>query len=88
MIIQQRRLIAIGFQARGCDVEIMLEKEKEQAGKGQMEVNWAEGIDNRGESDNHSQVEHENEGQGDYQDNWGSDLRCKIYRGQLIPHVI
>ena len=57
-----------------------------------MEVNWAGGIDNPGESDNHdSQVEHENEGDGDYRDNWwGSDLLCKIYRGggQLILQVI
>ena len=39
--------------------------------KGHREVNWAEGIDNHGERDNHSQVEHGNEGDDDYQDNWG-----------------
>ena len=44
-----------------------------------MAVNWDEGIDNHGGSDNHSQVEFGNEGVNDYHDNWGggggADLR-------------
>ena len=40
--------------------------------KGQMEVNRAGERDNPGDCDNHhSQVENENEGDDDYQDNWG-----------------
>ena len=42
--------------------------------KGQMEANRAEGIDNHGGSDNlHAQEEMGNEGEDDYQYNWGSD---------------
>ena len=42
--------------------------------EGQREVNWAECIDNTWESDNHhAQEEFGNDGEDDYQDNWGSD---------------
>ena len=53
-------------------------------------MNWAEGIDNHGGSDNsHSQVEFENEGENDYQDNWGGQTCDVRYSGESIgPQVI
>ena len=53
-----------------------------------MDVNWAEGVYNPEESDNHSQVEFGNGGD-DYQNNWGVRLAMLgMQASQLIPQVI
>jgi len=58
--------------------------------KGQMEVNWAGGIDNHGEIANrHSEAEFGNAGGEVYRDNWGVRLlMLGIQVSQLAPQVI
>ena len=53
-----------------------------------MEVNWDEGVDNHGESDNRHAQGGLGIAGGDYQDNWGGQTSDGSYAGESIDSSI